>query len=334
MATRKDSKIPGSIFGRVEFYNKLYTYITSQMERASEEEQGFWPLKPQLPSGEPVSNLDVRLQTGVNAPTPQSVSQQIISTWLYGYGYQWTNNFGNGTRDGAIHEPFIAGANARTFPLVAETGFFLANLSGNFDLSLNPELGNPFPGSGKVMSFLESVFYYTPSGVRSAERVKALQKADGLLEKYTRQFLIPLFLTNASAIPDNDLVAMGLRPRQRTRRSPLPPPQIAPTLDVLTGQNHNIKVTVTELNEGGATRLMVSTLGIKGCRIDWRFKDEREDDAEDSGADWTSIHCTRFKEWIKFDESDAGRFIELRAAFLNPRLQPGPVSKIVTAVIT
>lgn len=342
MATRNYSKFPAGNLARQEFYAKLFAFIKERLQQnvAEFNSASFYPLFPVI------TNLEV---SGF-ANSAIEYSQQVILNWLYGYGWQWEDiayAYRTPPSSQVLYSdpPFVASADPNVFPSTPRTGFWLADYDIFHNTSINAVLGNPFPSSGRIPSYLEALYYWNPRGLRNTQRVAAFRESNRLLEQYTRRFLIPLFLSNTSGVTDDDLVTLGLRPRQGTHRSPLPPPQIAPNLTVITGQNHDLKVVVTEVSSGGATRLMVRTRGIRGFRVEWRFADETLPQVPSEGEGstgvlpqstlgWNQAFSTRFKEWLRFDESDRGRLVELRAAFLNPRLQAGPVSNPVTAIIT
>jgi len=347
MATRSYARIPSGQFARQQFYEKIAAFIVSRFLSPTAAEQftvrSFFPPPP------------VRRLGQVTTSKALSYGGQIITTWLYGYGYEWNNSTTSGTQ---VYFPMNFDADVNVFPLTPFTGFWAVGLdvnavgAGVVSEPLNPLLVDPFPNRGRIPSYEEALFYWLPRGLRNTQRVSAFREANRLLEFYTRQQLIPLFLSNPSSVSDDDLEMLGLRPRRGTHHSPLPAPEIAPSLNVTVGQNHNIKVVVLQNNLGGHRRLMVRQRGIRGFRLDWRFVDQREFDVPpfgekfpsagianhnvlpQSAVGWNSQMSTRLKQWIMFNEQDRGRIVEIRAAFLNPRLEAGPVSDPVTAVIS
>ena len=168
---------------------------------------------------------------------------------------------------------------------------------------------------------------------RDKVKVEALKFAEAALLRFLRATVVPYMIADTVNVSDDTLAALGIRPRSYSHHSPIPAPQISPAINVLTGQNHDAKVVVFEPLDGGAIKYLVSSKGIKGCRVDWRLATTPES-AEVAESIWESTYLTRMKHQFVFPSEMAGKRIEFRAAFTNPRLEIGPWSDVVSAIIT
>lgn len=191
--------------------------------------------------------------------------------------------------------------------------------------------GNPFPEYGQVPGYRIAYANWEDKQTRSKLYVDSLRVSTYLMLRYCRSTVIPYMLARPDIWSDDDLEAAGVRPRRYSHKSPIPPPQIQPIISVKTGQSHDVKVTVAETLSGGAIRYLVATKGIRGCRIDWRYT---PNGGSPTDIGWNHVYTTRLKEVLNFPALDAGKFVEIRAAFTNPRIQIGPFSPSVQVVIT
>jgi hypothetical protein len=136
---------------------------------------------------------------------------------------------------------------------------------------------------------------------------------------------LPIFvdyLEGNLSVPDEALEIMGLRPRQHHASEPLPPPTEEP---VLTTVRHHGQITAyVALQEHGQPTQSTKRKHYRGFKLRWRFKGETVYHTEIS----TRLHCTIF-----FDQEDAAKIVEISAAWINPRLQEGPWSDVITEVV-
>jgi hypothetical protein len=123
-------------------------------------------------------------------------------------------------------------------------------------------------------------------------------------------------------VPEEALIFMGLRPRVHHASQPLPPPGEAPTLSVVR-RHGAITVYVARSEHSHPT----ATAGPKkygGFMLRWKFEDE---------AEYKTVISTRLNHTLSFDKRDESRRIVLCAAWINPRLQPGPWSNEIREII-
>jgi hypothetical protein len=131
------------------------------------------------------------------------------------------------------------------------------------------------------------------------------------------------YLEDNTSIPDEALAAMSLRPRKRTARQPLPAPDEPPVIAV-TRRNDEITVYVRRKEYGHPTKGL-QIKNYHGFKLRWRFEDETV---------WHTEISTRQRYTLHFDcHDDEIKRIIFSAAWVNPRLQPGPWSKNVSEVI-
>ncbi|MDR0385642.1 MAG: hypothetical protein LBH60_06155 [Prevotellaceae bacterium] len=121
--------------------------------------------------------------------------------------------------------------------------------------------------------------------------------------------------------PDAAIAAMGLRPRRHHSRRPLPPPDEAPVITTVR-RHGEITVYVVRANLGHPNDGLKST-NFFGFKLRWRFADETVYHVETS---------TRNQYTLRFDRKDETRRIVMSAAWINPRLEPGPWSEDIEEV--
>jgi hypothetical protein len=124
------------------------------------------------------------------------------------------------------------------------------------------------------------------------------------------------------SVPGEALAAMGLRPRRHATRLPLPPPDEAPVISV-TRHHNEITVSAKRMGYGHPT----NGLQVKhyhGFKLRWRFEDE---------TIWRTEISTRQRCTLHFYRRDDIRRIIIAAAWINPRLQPGPWSDEISEII-
>jgi hypothetical protein len=124
-------------------------------------------------------------------------------------------------------------------------------------------------------------------------------------------------------VPDDAILAMGLRPRERQAHQPDPPPVETPIIDVVTGQRHDLTVYASRPEHGHAVE-SITRKEYYGFKTYYRIEGE---------STWREQSSTRLHTIIVFDETDEGKHVEIEAAWINPRLQEGPRSARVRALI-
>lgn len=134
--------------------------------------------------------------------------------------------------------------------------------------------------------------------------------------------LFTSYLIGNTAVPDEALAAMNIRPRIRPARFPLPVPVETPLLSVRI-QHGEIAVYAARSDHGQPAG-GVQHKPYHGFKLRWRFEDEEP---------WRIEISTRLRHILYFDAEDEGRRIILSIAWVNPRLQEGPWSNSISQVI-
>ncbi|MDR2140037.1 MAG: hypothetical protein LBP50_10890 [Tannerella sp.] len=124
-------------------------------------------------------------------------------------------------------------------------------------------------------------------------------------------------------VPDEAILAMGLRPREHHAHQPDKPPGEAPNATVVAGQHHDITVYASIPEYGHAVEYL-KRKGYYGIKV--RYRKEGEDT-------WHEKVSTRLHVTLVFDETDEARHVEIEVAWINPRLEEGPWSDKVRALI-
>jgi hypothetical protein len=144
------------------------------------------------------------------------------------------------------------------------------------------------------------------------------------IEKF-RKFLsayIHILIANP-LVPDTDIDAMGLPSRTRHVRLPLPVPTEAPACRIIVGQHHDVKIYAGSVGHGHPAESLRKK-GYKGLVVRYRKEGETE---------WQEEFSTTLHVFLYFKEEDRGKLLELMAAWFNPRLQQGPMSRETTIMI-
>jgi hypothetical protein len=123
-------------------------------------------------------------------------------------------------------------------------------------------------------------------------------------------------------VPNAELVAMGLPSRERRTHEPLPAPTDAPSISV-TLQHGTITVHVKRPSYGHPLE-HAGGKHYHGFVLRYCKEDETE---------WHDKYTTRLHLTLTFDNADEGKHITLAAAWINPRLQHGPWSDELKALI-
>ncbi|MDR1407735.1 MAG: hypothetical protein LBJ23_06795 [Tannerella sp.] len=147
------------------------------------------------------------------------------------------------------------------------------------------------------------------------------QKAFADLKEFMARF------TNAmeynTAIPDNDIEAMGLRPRAHHHHEPDKIPDEAPGATVVTGQHHDMDIYASVPQFGHATEYL-KRKGYYGIVVRTRKDGEEE---------WHDQYSTRLHVTMIFDAEDEGKYLTITVAWINPRMQAGPWSDEIHTLI-
>lgn len=125
------------------------------------------------------------------------------------------------------------------------------------------------------------------------------------------------------AVTEDDLRAMGLPSREHHFHEPLPEPTDAPETIVVAGQHHDVSVYVGTPQHGHPTEFLTKK-GYYGFVVRYRKDDE---------TDWHEEHTTRLHTVLYFNSEDVGKRITVTAAWINPRLQHGPWSDEIQAIV-
>ncbi|MDR1191312.1 MAG: hypothetical protein LBK60_06585 [Verrucomicrobiales bacterium] len=134
---------------------------------------------------------------------------------------------------------------------------------------------------------------------------------------------INFLLSKDSGVPDTDLLGMGIRPRQRVHRSPLPAPAEAPLLVSRITAHLTISVTVSVPQLGHPTEFLAPP-AYRATHLQYKLADEPE---------WENVFMPRKRHALRFKDHALGRRCFIRAAWLNPRLEAGPWSDIKSVIV-
>jgi hypothetical protein len=164
--------------------------------------------------------------------------------------------------------------------------------------------------------------YNENSNPMTRNRATAIKKNEtfGELKHFLSLFIN--YVESTDTVPDWGLELMRLRPRSHPGYHPLPVPAEAPIM-VIKQQHDEIIVYVTRI-ELGEPAADVQLKPYHGFMLKWKFEEEE---------DWNIEISTRLHYTLFFDTKDEARRVVLAAAWVNPRLQPGPWTDFVTKVI-
>jgi hypothetical protein len=146
-------------------------------------------------------------------------------------------------------------------------------------------------------------------------------EAFSALREYMSIFTLTL-IANLN-IGDDDLAAMGIRPRKRHAYMPLPTPPHAPNLEVISGQHHEVSAYASIPQLGHSTTYLKDH-GVFGIRLRTRLEGESE---------WRERDYTRVHVSLAFNDEDVGKHLSVAVAWINPRLENGPWSDTITVII-
>ncbi|MDR2414747.1 MAG: hypothetical protein LBD64_07160 [Odoribacteraceae bacterium] len=160
-----------------------------------------------------------------------------------------------------------------------------------------------------------------PKSTKSHATVAVKDEAFRKLKEFLSLFILQL--TSNTRVSGEQLVAMGLGPREKTSKNPLPRPSKAPMLEAFTGRHHVVDTYVSAEQHGHAiTRVREN----KSYSTLIRFKIEGEEG-------WNEMPSSRLHARLTFDESQLGKRVTLMAAWINRRFEHGPWSNEVTVII-
>jgi hypothetical protein len=124
-------------------------------------------------------------------------------------------------------------------------------------------------------------------------------------------------------VPDDAIEAMGLRPRSHHAHEPDPIPAESPALTIVSGRHHDMHIYASVPQLGHVTEYLKQK-GYYGIIVRTR-KDGEEHWHEEYS---TSLHVTKI-----FDAEDESKYLTVAIAWINPRIQHGPWSDEIRALI-
>ena len=149
----------------------------------------------------------------------------------------------------------------------------------------------------------------------------ANKKADfGELKHFLGPFID--YLEVNTAVPDAALQFMGLRSREHHAHQPLPRPTDPPGISVR--KLHDEIIVYAAQPEHDQPTAGVAPARYHGFIL--RHKMEGDEKYE------TTI-STRLHHTLRFEQTDEGKRIFLSAAWINPRLEPGPLCEEISEII-
>jgi hypothetical protein len=124
------------------------------------------------------------------------------------------------------------------------------------------------------------------------------------------------YLLGNTSVTDEGLDSMGIRPRHPGHHQPLPPPTEAPVIALVTGQHHDVDIYFYK-NQAGHPTTYLADPADYGVLLQYRFE---------GATEWQQAIITKKHHTLVFDDAAEGKYLQARAAWLNPRLQQGPWS--------
>ncbi|MDR2121237.1 MAG: hypothetical protein LBP64_10270 [Tannerella sp.] len=155
---------------------------------------------------------------------------------------------------------------------------------------------------------------------KNAMTSAAKKAAFGELRRFLGAFID--YLEVNIHVPDAAIEYMGLRPRKRRASQPLPPPK--ERLVLLIRKLHDDMTLYASRPDQGHPTESAGPKRYHGFMI--RYKLEGE-------AIYRMAVSTRLRHTLRFDRADTGRRVCISAAWVNPRLEPGPWSDEITEII-
>ncbi|MDR2415038.1 MAG: hypothetical protein LBD64_08660 [Odoribacteraceae bacterium] len=177
------------------------------------------------------------------------------------------------------------------------------------------------PLSSLVNAATEAYEVNAPKMTKNHATVAAKNEAFTRLKEFLRVFILRLIAD--TRISDEQLVAMGLRARDRKYKGPLPRPSKEPMLEVFAGKHHVLDAYVSAEQLGRATTRVREN---RNYSIVIRYKIEGEEV-------WREVHSSRLHAYLMFEPGQEGKRVTLTAAWINSRFERGPWSNEVTVII-
>jgi hypothetical protein len=133
---------------------------------------------------------------------------------------------------------------------------------------------------------------------------------------------VPTLVANRH-ISEAELEAMGLPSRIHHFHEPIPVPPVAPGITAVVGQHHDIDVYAAIPEHGHPTQSVISKR-YHGFLLRYRMESEET---------WHEQISTRLHVTLLFEDADEGKYIVLKAAWVNPRMEHGPWSDDIRVLI-
>ena len=160
--------------------------------------------------------------------------------------------------------------------------------------------------------------YAANSDLSTKNRITVTNKQYAFAElKQFLSFFIKTLLGNRH-VPEEVLTVMGLPSRKRHSRLPLPAPTDAPVISV-TRLHDEMRVYASRPKHGHP----VGAVKHYGFMLRWKKED----------GDYQIAISTRRSHTLRFEQADERKRILLSAAWVNPRLQPGPWSDEIMEIV-
>ncbi|MDR1140614.1 MAG: hypothetical protein LBL62_02910 [Planctomycetaceae bacterium] len=185
--------------------------------------------------------------------------------------------------------------------------------------NLDPMLLNQF---STLYDTAETKYHLnTNKDLKNRVTVNAKNAAFAVLKSFLSMYINTL--EGNPNVPDEALSDMALRPRHPGAHQPIDVPTEAPVLAVIVGQHHDVTVYVSTLQHGHPTHFLKDGK-YAGFMLQYKFEGETE---------WHTVISTKLHHILNFTEAEEGKYIILRAAWVNPRMQNGPWSDEVRELI-
>jgi hypothetical protein len=165
-----------------------------------------------------------------------------------------------------------------------------------------------------------NVAYAANNNPASKNHITSVDKqfAFGELKRFLGTYIN--FLEGNIHVSDEALAVMQLRPRSHPARHPISLPTIQPVISVV--RKHG-ELTVYVAQPQIHPTSSIAPGNYHAFALQWKFEGETE---------YRTVISTRLHHTLFFDRKDETRRVILSAAFVNPRLQPGPWSDEITEV--
>jgi hypothetical protein len=155
---------------------------------------------------------------------------------------------------------------------------------------------------------------------RNASTAADKKEAFNALKHYLSTFIDYLEVT--STVPDTALEKMGLRSRQHQAHPPLPRPEdfLSLSINIRRGE----MVLFAARPEHIQATVGVGPVKYHGFMIQYRIEGEEK---------YQTVISTKLSHSLFFDQADKGKRVYISAAWVNPRLEPGPWSEEYIEII-